>query len=68
MQDIKVNIIGLGTKYIPLFILLQVLGWGGQTLTLKSEYPNLYTDLKQVAPDLKTMTICYILDLIMRFM
>ena len=33
-----------------------------------SEYPNLYTDIKQVAPGLKPMTISYILDLIMLFL
>jgi len=60
--------IGLGTKSIPFFILLQVPEWDGQYLTPKSKYPNLYTDLKQVVPGLKPMTICYILDLIMRFM
>jgi len=60
--------IGLGTKIIRLFILLQVLGWSGQTLTPKSEYPNLYTDLKQVATDLRPMMICYVLDLKMQFM
>jgi hypothetical protein len=60
--------IGLTTKSIPLFILLQVPEWDGQPLTRKSEYPNLYTDLKQVVTGLKPMTICYILDLILRFM
>jgi hypothetical protein len=51
--------IGLSMNFSILSVTLQLVRWGGQPLSPKSQYPSLYTGFKQVASGLEPMTICY---------